>query len=101
MRGIKASIAAVVIAAQAVAQAAAGGEAPRPVPDTIEIPAGAFVRGSDRDEREAAYRLDEAAYGHSITRKNRWYEDEPERQRMTLPAFQITRTLITRTDHPK
>ncbi|MDP6707157.1 MAG: SUMF1/EgtB/PvdO family nonheme iron enzyme [Alphaproteobacteria bacterium] len=94
MRGIKANIAVVVIAAQTVAQAAAA-DAKVPIPDTIEIPAGAFVRGSDRDEREAAYRLDEAAYGHSVTRKNRWYEDEPARGQLTLPTYRITRTLIT------
>ena len=46
------------------------------LPETIAIAAGAFVRGSDRAEREAAYRLDEIAYGHGITRKNRWYESE-------------------------
>ena len=44
------------------------------VPETIVIAAGAFVRGSDRAERKAAYRLDAIAYGHSITRKNNWYE---------------------------
>jgi len=39
------------------------------VPETIVIAVGAFVRGSDRAEREAAYRLDAVVYGHSITRK--------------------------------
>lgn len=61
----------------------------------INVPAGAFIRGSDRAEREAAYRLDEAAYGHSVTRKNRWYESEFERGSVTLPAYEITKTLVT------
>ena len=41
------------------------------VPENIVIAAGAFVRGSDRTEREAAYRLDAIAYGHRITLKNK------------------------------
>lgn len=63
--------------------------------ELLTIPAGPFVRGSDRAEREAAYRLDEAAYGHSVTRKNRWYESEFKRGPATLPAFEITKTLVT------
>jgi len=65
------------------------------VPETVAVPAGPFFRGSDRGERELAYRLDEAAYGHSVTRDQRWYEDEPDRQRETTEAFRITRTPIT------
>ena len=34
-----------------------------PVRETVDIPEGPFIAGSDRAEREAAYRLDEAAYG--------------------------------------
>ncbi len=63
--------------------------------DTISVPAGAYIQGSDSTEREAAYRLDEAAYGHSITRKNKWYESEPARRRIELPMFNIMRTLVT------
>jgi formylglycine-generating enzyme required for sulfatase activity len=66
-----------------------------PIPQVIEIPAGPFIRGSDAAEREAAYRLDEKAYGHSATRKQGWYDDEGKRRTVTLPAFAITRTLIT------
>ena len=62
------------------------------VPETA---AGAFVRGSDRAEREAAFRLDAIAYGHSITRKYKWYESEFARRMVETPAFEITRTLIT------
>lgn len=65
------------------------------LPETLAIPAGAFIRGSDRDEREAAYRLDEKAYGHDITRQNKWYESEINRQSVVTPAFEITRTPIT------
>lgn len=64
------------------------------VPETVLIPAGPFIAGSDRAEREAAYVLDERAYGHDVTRRNRWYEGETRRN-PTLPAFRITRTPIT------
>jgi len=66
-----------------------------PVPALVDVPAGPAVFGSDRAEREAAYRLDEAAYGHSRTRASKWYENEPARHREDLPAFRITRTPIT------
>ncbi len=65
------------------------------VPGVIEIPAGAFVFGSDRAEREAAYRLDEAAYGHSVTREQRWYESEAKRRQVHLERYRITGNLIT------
>ena len=69
--------------------------APIDPPAVVDIPAGPFIAGSDRAEREAAYRLDEAAYGHSRTREGRWYEGERPRETLELPAFAITRTLIT------
>ncbi len=64
-------------------------------PETVIVPGGATIAGSDREEREAAYRLDETAYGHGITRKNRWYENEPPRRTRTIAAYAITRNLIT------
>ena len=65
------------------------------VPDVIEIAAGSFFFGSDRAEREAAYQLDEAAYGHSVTRKNEWYEVEYPRQSREAGRYFISRNLIT------
>lgn len=64
-------------------------------PKAVFIAPGSFVAGSDKSEREAAYQLDEAAYGHSVTRKNGWYDDELDRQNLSLPAFSVTRTPIT------
>ena len=64
-------------------------------PGMISIPAGPFVRGSDRAEREAAYRLDEAAYGHSVTRESRWYESEAVRGTVDTGAYEISVTQIT------
>jgi len=75
--------------------ATAASPVPPEVPEVVTIPAGPFLAGSDRAEREAAYRLDEAAYGHSITREQRWYEGEGPRREVSLPAFAITRSPIT------
>jgi len=85
-----------VVAALLPALACAGspGEAP-PVPETLRIPAGPFVAGSDRPERALAYRLDEEAYGHDYTRRHGWYEDEAPRHEVTTGAYEIARTLVT------
>lgn len=64
------------------------------LPELVEVPAGPFIAGSDPAEREAAYRLDEAAYGHDATRRQGWYESEPPRRDAFLPAFAITRAPI-------
>ena len=66
-----------------------------PVPDLIAVPAGPFIAGSDRAEREAGYRLDEAAYGHSRTREREWYERERDREQLETGAYRIATTLIT------
>ena len=64
-------------------------------PELLAIPAGPFLFGSDRAERELAYRLDEAAYGHSRTREAGWYEHESALATRETAAFSITRTPIT------
>lgn len=66
-----------------------------PVPDVVTIPAGPFIRGSDDGERETGYRLDETAYGHSVTRQRRWYAGEYRRGPLELERYQITVTPIT------
>ena len=65
------------------------------VPEVIWIPPGPFIAGSDSAEREAAYRLDEAAYGHTVTRDRGWYDGETARGPMELGGYFITRNLIT------
>ena len=65
------------------------------IPKLVTIPAGPFISGSDAQERETAYRLDEAAYGHSITREQGWYDDERDRHIETLARYDITTTPIT------
>lgn len=70
-----------------------------PDPAVVEIPAGPFVAGSDGAEREAAYRLDEAAYGHGRTRERGWYDSERKRQSVETGTYRITKTLITNTQY--
>lgn len=65
------------------------------VPVLVNVSGGAFIRGSDRAEREAAYLLDEAAYRHRITREQGWYEKELDRTLVETPAFSISKNLIT------
>jgi formylglycine-generating enzyme required for sulfatase activity len=74
---------------------AADGRPDLPLPELTAVPAGPYIAGSDRDEREFAYRLDEAAYGHARTREWKWYENEPARERRETGAYRITRTPIT------
>ena len=69
------------------------------MPETVAITAGPFIAGSDAAEREAAYVLDEAAYGHNRTRKFGWYDRERKRASHDLPAFEITRTPITNSQY--
>ena len=67
-------------------------------PPVIDVPAGSFIMGSDAQERETAYRLDEAAYGHSVTRERGWYDREPRRQ-VELDGFSITKNLVANKDY--
>jgi len=69
------------------------------IPGVVKVPAGKFILGSDTPEREAAYRLDEAAYGHRVTREQKWYASESDRREVHLGAFSITRTPITNTEY--
>lgn len=64
------------------------------LPAVVEIPAGVFIAGSNSAEREAAYRLDEAAYGSPLTREQHWYATERSRSRVRTAAYAITATPI-------
>ncbi len=75
--------------------AAVSGMADAGPPQTVPVPSGPFIAGSDAAEREAAYRLDEAAYGHSVTRRQGWYDGERTRGPQHLPGFRIARTPVT------
>ncbi|HEX9647498.1 MAG TPA: SUMF1/EgtB/PvdO family nonheme iron enzyme [Alphaproteobacteria bacterium] len=82
----------------ALAAAAGLGRAraePAEAPEVVWIPPGPFIAGSDPAEREAAYRLDAAAYGHDATRRQGWYDRERARGPVELAGYAITRTPIT------
>ncbi len=64
-------------------------------PELVVIPAGSFIAGSNAAEREAGYRLDEAAYGHGVTRQQRWYAGERPRGPVETDAYAIAKTPIT------
>lgn len=66
-----------------------------PAPGVVVIPAGPFLMGSDDAERRAAYDLDEAAYGHDATRRQRWYDRELPRQIATTGSYAIMRRPVT------
>ena len=84
-----------ILAAFALAVANGAGAQTVPLPQTVTVPAGPFIRGSGRAERELAYTLDERAYGHRVTRRQRWYESEYPRAALDLDAYRITVTPIT------
>ena len=65
------------------------------VPRVAPIPAGEFILGSNADERDYAYRIDTAAYGDPITRRQNWYENEQPRRLVDTDAYAITVTPIT------
>jgi formylglycine-generating enzyme required for sulfatase activity len=65
------------------------------IPETVVVVGGPFMSGSDTDDREYGYQLDEAAYGHSVTRKQHWYENETPKTSVDIPAFEICQNLVT------
>ncbi len=69
---------------------------------------GDFVAGSDRAERDYAYRITaegfaddpaDVASAEAGYRKNGWFDREPDRQTVNLPAFCMSENLITNVDY--
>jgi len=79
----------------------AAGAGQVPAPATVAVPAGPFIEGSSAAEREYAYRLDEAAYGHSRTREAGWYDREAPRGPVETGAFVIMTNLVTNADYAR
>ncbi|MCC0012173.1 MAG: SUMF1/EgtB/PvdO family nonheme iron enzyme [Rhodobiaceae bacterium] len=63
--------------------------------EVVTVPAGPFISGSDRAERDYAYKIDEQAYGHTITRDNTWYENDLPRAERSTGAFAIMKAPVT------
>ena len=65
------------------------------IPDVVQIPAGKFIQGSSQEEREYAYSIDEKAYGHDVTRQQKWYAREFPTRQVHVKSYAIGRTPIT------
>ncbi|MGI9418331.1 MAG: formylglycine-generating enzyme family protein [Geminicoccaceae bacterium] len=69
------------------------------LPYTVDVPAGGFLAGSTPEERELAYMLDEAAYGHRRTREQGWYERERPMAQVKTGAFVMMQMPVTNADY--
>ena len=72
------------------------------------VEGGDFIAGSDRTERDYAYRISAEGCADSTTtvaeaeagyRKQGWFDREPERRRVNLPSFCMSENLITNVDY--
>lgn len=76
--------------------------------DFVYIPAGEYISGSDRTERDYGYQISAAAIvgpqrtqadAEAELRQRRWFEGEAARQQRGLPAVCMGRNLITNADY--
>jgi len=80
--------------------------------DFVFIAGGAFLSGSDRTEKDYAYRISAAGRANATTdtladiarieagyRKQGWFDQEPNRQISTLPPFCLSKNLTTNADY--
>lgn len=74
----------------------------------VFVPTGKFIIGSDKAERDYAYRIsaeadrtnpEEIAQLESQLRSQHWFDLEPQRQTKNLPDFCISRNLVTNTEY--
>ena len=72
------------------------------------VDAGEFVAGSDRAEKEYAYRISAEGRADSFAevaeieagyREQGWFDREPEQRVETLPAFCMSQNLVTNADY--
>lgn len=72
------------------------------------VAAGDFIAGSDRTEREYAYRISAEGFADSPAdvaaaeagyRRRGWFDREPEQRTVNLPAFCMSENLITNVDY--
>ncbi|MGD1858268.1 MAG: formylglycine-generating enzyme family protein [Leptolyngbyaceae cyanobacterium] len=76
--------------------------------DFAFVSGGDFIAGSDRTERDYAYRISAEGFANSPAevataeagyRRRNWFEREPTKQTQTLPAFCMGIYLITNADY--
>ncbi|MBX2863090.1 MAG: formylglycine-generating enzyme family protein [Leptolyngbyaceae cyanobacterium MAG.088] len=78
------------------------------VPGFVYVEGGEFIAGSDRTERDYAYRISAEGFADSPEnvaaaeagyRSRRWFEREPNSHTENLPAFCMGQNLITNADY--
>lgn len=78
------------------------------VPGFAYVEGGAFIAGSDRTERDYAYRISAEGFADAPEdvdaaeagyRRRKWFEREPDRRTETVPPFCIGQNLITNADY--
>jgi toxoflavin biosynthesis protein ToxD len=74
----------------------------------VFIPAGKFIQGSDRAERDYAYRISAEAIGKTPAgieqaeqklRQTGWFDEESDRQTKSLSSYCISRNLVTNQEY--
>ncbi|MEM9508652.1 MAG: SUMF1/EgtB/PvdO family nonheme iron enzyme [Cyanobacteria bacterium P01_E01_bin.35] len=74
----------------------------------VYIPGGKFILGSDRTERDFAYRISAAAISQTESgtsqaeqnlRDKSWFDWESDRQTANLPSYCISRNLVTNQEY--
>ena len=74
----------------------------------VFIPSGEFIQGSDRTERDYAYRISAEAIDKTATeiksasrklRQTGWFEGESDRQTKSLASYCISRNLVTNQEY--
>ncbi len=72
------------------------------------VAAGDFIAGSDGNERDYAYRITAEGFADSAEqvpkaeanyRNSGWFDREPERRTVNLPAFCLSKNLVTNADY--
>ncbi|MFG6096493.1 SUMF1/EgtB/PvdO family nonheme iron enzyme [Leptothoe sp. ISB3NOV94-8A] len=78
------------------------------MPGFAYVEGGDFIAGSDRTERDYAYRIsaegfadspEDVATAEAGYRQRGWFEREPDRRTETLPSFCMGQNLITNADY--
>ncbi|MBT9311949.1 formylglycine-generating enzyme family protein [Leptothoe kymatousa] len=78
------------------------------VPGFAHVAGGEFMAGSDRTERDYAYRIsaegfadapENVAAAEAGYRRRQWFEREPTRRTENLPSFCLAQNLVTNADY--
>ena len=74
----------------------------------VYIPEGEFIQGSDHPQRDYGYQIsaqavtkkdEDIANAEARLRKSRWFDRETARQTVSIPAFCLSRNLVTNQEY--